>query len=126
MTISALVTGSLFRRPEQRRSRNDRAYVTTTVKAAGGNEVHFVNVVAFSESAQAELLRLGEGDAVSVQGPFKAEVYEREGQTRVSLSITADCVLAARQPPKERTKKPATVKSSMDGGSPPFDDEIGF
>jgi single-stranded DNA-binding protein len=45
---------------------------------------------------QAELMRLADGDAISVQGAFKIETYEKDGVTRVSLSIVADHVFALR------------------------------
>jgi single-stranded DNA-binding protein len=47
-------------------------------------------------------MRLGDGDAVSVQGPLKVETYEKDGATKLSLSVVADHVMALRQPPKER------------------------
>src|ERR1700746_3718983 len=59
-------------------------------------------VTAFSKTAQAELMRLGDGDALSVQGSFKAELYDKDGDKRLSLSLVADCVLALRQ--QRRTK----------------------
>jgi single-stranded DNA-binding protein len=54
-------------------------------------------VLAFSESIQAELLRLQDGDAISVQGAFKVELYEKDGEKRFSLSIIADNMLALLQ-----------------------------
>ncbi|MCI0600859.1 MAG: hypothetical protein L0Y60_15320 [Beijerinckiaceae bacterium] len=45
-----------------------------------------------------------DGDTISVQGPFKAELY---GEKRLSLSIVADNVLALRQPAKTRKAQPA-------------------
>ncbi len=59
-------------------------------------------MTAFSDPAQAELMRLGEGDGVSVQGALKVETYERDGETKLSLSLVADHVLPLRQPPKPR------------------------
>jgi single-stranded DNA-binding protein len=97
---AALVTGTLYRSPEQRTGKTGRPFVTATIKAKDGESFQWWRVTAFSESAQAELLRLDEGDHVSVQGNFKAELYE----TRLSLSIIADQVLAVRQPPKERAR----------------------
>ena len=54
-------------------------------------------LVAFSERVHAELMRLADGDAISVQGPFKAELYDKDGEKRLSLSIIADNVLALHQ-----------------------------
>jgi hypothetical protein len=39
-----------------------------------------------------------------VQGALKAETYEKDGATKLSLSVVADHVLALRQPPKPREK----------------------
>ena len=56
-------------------------------------------MTAFSESVQAELMRLDEGESVCIQGAFKVELYQPEGgEPKASLSIIADNVLALRQP----------------------------
>jgi single-stranded DNA-binding protein len=74
----------------------------TALKAKNGDESQWWKVLAFSESVQAELLRLQDGDAISVQGTLKAELYDKDGEKRLSLSIIADNVLALRQPSKAR------------------------
>jgi single-stranded DNA-binding protein len=100
MSGSVLVTGSIFRQPEQRMS-------------------------------QAELLRLNDGDGVSVQGTLRAETYEKDGSSKVGLTVMADQVLALRQPPKTRERKPSEAKSqttdrTFDDRSRSFDDQIPF
>ena len=102
MTTYALVTGTLFRPPEQRTSKNGKLFVTATLVAKDGEATQWWRVTAFSETAQAEILRLSEGDALSVQGPLKVEEYEKDGQKRVSLGVIAGHVLALSQPPKPR------------------------
>jgi len=134
MSVLALVTGSIFRRPAQRTSKAGKPFVTTTVKVAAGNELQFWNVIAFSETAQAELLRLDEGDGAALQGPLKVEQYERDGKTRISFSVTADRVLALSQPPKARephqreTKEaePRSTQRSESSRPAIFDDDIPF
>jgi single-stranded DNA-binding protein len=106
---AVLVSGTLFKTPEQKTSKAGRAFVTATLKARDGDAMQFWRVTVFSESAQAELLRLGEGDAVSAQGSMKAELYAKDGgEQRLSLSIVADQILALKQPPKQRDAKPKT------------------
>jgi len=125
MTAFAIVTGSLFKAPEQRTSRTWRPFVTATIRAKDGEASQWWRVTAFSESAQAELMRLDDGDALAVQGAFKAELYQPEGgEARVSLSIAADHVLALRQPPKER--KLAQREAPARGGAAAFNDSIPF
>jgi hypothetical protein len=107
--IAALVAGSLFRAPEQRISKAGRPFASATLKVKDGEGVQFIRLVIFSESAMAELMRLAEGDALSAQGSFKAELYAKDGDApKLSLSIVADQILALKQPPKQREAKPKT------------------
>jgi single-stranded DNA-binding protein len=106
--ITALVTGALFKAPESRTSKSGKPFVTATIRAKDGDAMTFIRIVAFYETVQAELLRLREGDSLSVQGAFKAELYKPEGgEPKLSLSMVADHVLALRQPPKDRQAKGA-------------------
>ena len=102
-----LVSGSIFRAPESRVSKSGKPFVTATLRCKDGDASQWWKILAFSESACAELLRLGDGDAVSAQGQLKAELYEKDGETRLSLSVIADHVLALKQPPRQREKKAA-------------------
>jgi hypothetical protein len=119
MTAYALVTGTLFRAPEQRTSKAGKLYVTATIKAKDGDAFQFWRATAFSESSQAELMRLTDGDAVSIQGGLKAELYAKDGgEPKLSLSVLADHVLALRQPPKPRRqdeRTPTTI-AKFDAG----------
>ncbi len=133
--IAALVTGVLFRSAETRTSKAGKPFVAATIRVKDGDESRFVRIVAFSESAQAELLRLHDGDFFSAQGPLKAEVYEKDGTHRASLDMVANHVLALRQPPKERKPKsaaPATrprqerLAGSWSAASGDPDDSIPF
>jgi single-stranded DNA-binding protein len=95
-----LIAGSLFREPERRTSKAGKPFVTATIRAKDGADGNFWNIVASSESAQSELMRLSEGEAMAVQGAMRIEEYEKDGQKRVSLSIVAEHVLALRHPQK--------------------------
>jgi single-stranded DNA-binding protein len=129
MSVLVLVSGTLFRAPEQRTSKASKPFVTTKIKATSGGELQFWSVAAFSESAQAELLRLNVGDALAVQGAVRIEQYERDGETRISFSVTADSVLALRHPPRQREKKDTKPQPSGQSARPAaraFDDDIPF
>jgi single-stranded DNA-binding protein len=107
MSVAILISGSIFREPQQRNSATGRPYVTATIKASGADNESsdFWNVLAFGDSAQAELLRLADGDKVSLQGKPKLEIFEKDGRARISRTVFADNVLALRAPPKERKPK---------------------
>jgi hypothetical protein len=106
MTAHVLVNGTLFRAPEQRTSKTGKPFVSATLKCVDGETLQWWKVVVFSESAQAELMRLGEDDALSAQGAMTAGLYTPiGGETKLSFSLVADQVLALRQPTRERKPK---------------------
>jgi single-stranded DNA-binding protein len=63
-----LVAGTLIRPPEQRTAKNGKPFVSATIRVKDADESQWWKVLAFSENAQAELMRLTSGDAISVQG----------------------------------------------------------
>lgn len=102
----ALVQGVLFKDPESRTSRSGNPFTMATIRAKDGDAFVFWKVFCFSESQQGELGRLRAGDALACQGSFRAEIYVPPGaEPRVSLTMTADQVLALKQPPKQRKPK---------------------
>ncbi len=130
MTTLALVVGTLFRAPEQKTSKAGRPFVTATIRTRDGDASTFWRVTAFSESAQAEVMRLGDGDGVSIQGPMRAELYRPgNGEPRVSLSIVADAVLALRQPErpaKDPGPRREAFKARCGRADPDLDDGAPF
>jgi single-stranded DNA-binding protein len=109
LTAHVLISGTLFRAPESRVSKSGRNFVTATLRCKDGDGSQFWRATAFSETAQSELLRLGDGDSVSVQGALKVELYRPDGgEPRISLSVVADSVLPLRAAPKERKPKATT------------------
>jgi hypothetical protein len=114
MTVHVLVTGTLFRAAEQKISQAHKRYVTATMKAASvdASNSEFWTVLAFSDTAQSELLRLGAGEKFSVQGGLKLTTFETNGEMRISRTVFADSVLALRAPPKEKKLKPAATPAA--------------
>lgn len=137
MSVAILLTGKLERAPEQRMSRNGAPFTMATLRVSAGTELQFWRIFVFSESAQAELARLGEGDVIAAQGSPKFELYTPEsGAPRVSLSMTADAILPLKAAPKERrpkAEKPAAPPDTRQRierrpcvTEPCLDDDIGF
>jgi single-stranded DNA-binding protein len=102
MTLHALASGSLWEAPERRQSKNGNSFVLASLKVkVGAEETRTVKVLAFSESVQDELMQLRHGDALSVTGSFKAEIYTPENRgPRLNLTIFAESVLPLRVEPK--------------------------
>ena len=43
--------------------------------------------ITFAEGAQTELMRLGEGDSISIQGALRVETYAKAGEKRVVAKL---------------------------------------
>jgi single-stranded DNA-binding protein len=138
MSVAVLVTGTLFKEPQQRTSQAGKRYTVATIKAAAADNTtsDFWSVLAFGTSAGEELLRLAVGERLAVQGGMKVETYTaNDGTTKISRTVFADHVMALRAPPKERRpKKPAAdapietpAKETAAAGEPAFfNDDIPF
>jgi hypothetical protein len=131
MSTFALIAGSLFRNPERKTSKAGKAYVTATVKAVvAGNESEFWRLIVFSESAQAELMRLADGDKLSAQGSMKIELYRaNDGSEKISRTLMADGVLALKPSPREKKLKLESAGVRAENGTQggrDFDDPVPF
>lgn len=138
MTAHVLISGTLFREPERRTSKAGKPFVTSTIKVKDGDTLQFWRVIAFTEGVRAELTRLTDGDALSVQGALKTETYEKDGETKLSLTVLADHVLALRQPRSRREQissgtadgRPASRRQRREPEAEkaeiPFDDAVPF
>ena len=95
--IDALISGKLYGQPTERTSKTGKPFVVAKVRAATGDgESMFINVLAFSDSAQAALLALGDGDSVALTGSLTPKTWtDKEGNARPGLDLVAHQVLTA-------------------------------
>jgi hypothetical protein len=137
MSVAILISGSIFKEPTQRTSASGKRYVVTTLKAAAADNAtsDFWSVLAFGDTAGAELMRLGINERVTIQGSLKLEIYTAasDGKPKISRTVFADHVMALRQPPKERKPKSlpagskaadALVKQSIAPPDPDLNDDL--
>lgn len=95
--IEALMAGKLVGKPDSRMSRGGTAYVLARLRVpSGSDEVHFVRLTTFSDSACAALLAVDDGDAVAVASTLKAGAWvNRDGAARPNLDMVVAQVLTA-------------------------------
>ena len=119
MTAHVLISGVLYRAPEQRIAKSGKPFWSATIRVKDGDASQWWKLLVFSESAGTELMRLGDGDALSAQGTMRAETYEKNGETRISMTCFADHILPLKPAPKERRPKasPPSTPSSPDRSS---------
>jgi hypothetical protein len=124
--VLVLVQGCLFKAPEEKISQAGRRFVSATIKVGGENrDGEFWACLAFSASTQAELLRLGAGDALSAQGSAKIELYQKDGgEVRISRTIFANAILPLRAPPREKKPKAAKASPTQGATDPNLNDDL--
>ena len=106
MTAYVLISGTLYKAPEQRVSKNSKTFATATLKCGYGDDCTFWRITAFAESAMSALLELSDGDALSAAGTMKAELYTPPGkEPRVSLSLIASSVISAKAAKNEAARE---------------------
>jgi single-stranded DNA-binding protein len=102
MTAFVLITGALWRKPELRRARNGKAFVTAKIRMSDndGNYSYWA-INAFDEGAAQSLLSCDEGDLIAARGALRQEVYTPEGKPpRINATCTATGILNLSQRPK--------------------------
>lgn len=101
--IDALIAGRLRGQPTQRTSKNGNSFTTAKLVVPTGDDSMFCNVICFAEPAQAALLALGDGEAVSLAGSLKVGIWQaQDGTARPSLDLTVSAVLSAYSVAKRR------------------------
>lgn len=116
--IDALIAGRLYGTPQSRTSRNGNAFAIAKVRTPMANgESSFVNVIAFSDTAQAALLALADGDSVALAGELKVSVYtNKDGEAKPSLDLTAHAVLTEYHVSRRRKTMTAADESERHEG----------
>jgi single-stranded DNA-binding protein len=95
------IKGIMFKSPELKTSKSGNAYAVATLKVKDGDTNKFWRVMGFKDAAPA-LMGFNDGDLVRAEGAIKIETYEKDGQTRVALSMLANSVEAPAQSNGER------------------------
>jgi single-stranded DNA-binding protein len=93
--LNVLVSGKLIKDPVSRIGSSGKPFTTALLRVDTGEEEQMlVSVIAFQESAE-KLGRLKAGDGVAIAGSAKLSSWEKEGEVKHGLSVTASAVLSA-------------------------------
>ncbi len=119
--IDALIAGRIYGQPQSKTSRNGNAFATAKVRTPMANgEATFVNVIAFSNTAQTALLALQDGDSAAIAGELRVSAYlDKGGLPKPSLDLTAHQVLTEYHVARKRK----AVKGADSGPAGEFPDD---
>ncbi len=76
MTAFAIVTGVLFKTPEQRTSKTGKPFVTAIIRVRDGEAPVWWKIVAFAEDVRTELARLDEGELLLRARRFQGRIVQ--------------------------------------------------
>ncbi|HEU4457776.1 MAG TPA: single-stranded DNA-binding protein [Methylibium sp.] len=112
--LSVLIEGTVTAAPVSRTSARGTAFVTAQMRCAGEDgEAVWCSVIAFSASAAEALLALASGDAVAVAGHAALSQWEKNGEHRVGMKVTASRVMTVYEAGQRR--KASTPRGASDG-----------
>jgi hypothetical protein len=131
MTTFVLVSGVLQKPASRLIAKCGKCYTAATLKTRDGEAVSFWKLLAFSETVQEDLLRLGEGESLSAQGALRVEIYlpTNGAEPHIEFSCMVNAILAAKQPRKPKAKQPAPALADdrrAPATAPAFDDDLPF
>ena len=119
--LTGLLAGTIASTPKSGTSASGVRWANCVIRCPvgqdkeGAAESAFVSVACFGDDADA-LARLGKGDSVTAQGSIKPTVYEKDGQERHGLSMTAAHLLTAYQVKKKRGDQPSQPSRNQGNG----------
>jgi single-stranded DNA-binding protein len=116
--LSVLIEGALIGVPVQRTSAKGSTFVTAQVRCNGDDgESVLCSVIAFQATAAETLAALGAGDTVAVAGPAALSQWEKNGEHKVGLKVTASRVMSVYDAGMRR--KAASPERELGGSRPP-------
>ena len=105
--FDGLLGGKIYGQPAQRTGKNGNAFTVAKMRVpTGDGEAMFASLICFDAKAQAGLLALGDGDAVSVAGAVTVKVWtgHQDGQPRPAVDVVVSQVLSVYAIKKKRDK----------------------
>ena len=126
--LFAMVQGPLAFDVKSGTSASGNAWARATVRAAMGEAIDLITVVAFGSEA-AELARLQRGQIVQAAGRFELSHYEKNGEKRLSATLVCGHIEILRRPKRDKPigTDPQQALSRAASEVDPFDSpEIGF
>ena len=119
--LSVLIEGTLLAAPVQRISAKGTPFVTVQLRCSGDGESILCSVIAFQVAAVEALAALTAGDTVAVAGPAALLQWEKNGQHRVGLKVTATRVLTVYEAGMRRkAASQSQEREPRDGLTPGF------
>jgi single-stranded DNA-binding protein len=124
--LDVLISGKLIRDPVSRTGQSGKPFTTALLRCDTGEEEQtLVSVIAFNEVSE-RLSRLKAGDGVAIVGSAKLSSWEKDGETKHGLSVTASSVLSAFDVKRRRGNEVAKDKPAVRDPGSEINDEIPF
>lgn len=102
--FDGLISGRLIHKPKGGSTKAGKplAYCLLKVTCENSEQTLLVSVIAFEERAEA-LMKLDSGDSLSVSGSCRMTEWDRDGEFRHGIAVTAHQVMSAYKQRKKRS-----------------------
>lgn len=101
--LSVLIEGTLTAAPVQRTTVKGQPFATAKIREAGEDgETVWCSVITFNADAVEGLAALTSGDSVAIAGHAAISTWEKGGEHRAGLKVTASRVLSVYAAGKRR------------------------
>ncbi len=131
--FEVLISGKLVRDPQVRVGQSGKPFTTALVRIPiEGEEANLASVIAFGDVGE-QLGRLKASSAVCLSGAAKLSSWERDGELRHGLNVTASAILSLHEAnkrqgaaPERRSPAAAPQRTAPPATEPEFDDPLPF
>lgn len=101
--IGALIQGTMSSDPVARKTSSGHVFWTVNLRVPAGDDVLFIGLATFDETAGERLMQLSKGASVAAAGALEVNTWTtKEGETRSGWRLTANEVLSVYQARKRR------------------------
>ena len=102
--LSVLIQGTLTAAPVSRTTSKGQPYTTANLRTTGADgETVWTSVIAFNADAAEALAALASGDSLAIAGHAALSTWEKDGEYRAGLKVTATHVLSVYAAGKRRS-----------------------
>lgn len=108
--IECAFTGRVGKDIELRTSKAGKPWCSFTVAVGADDAAQWVRVALFGEKGEEAARTIAKGDRVYIEGRLKLATWEKDGEARAGLDVTAWLAQAVG---KIGNKKPATPRESV-------------
>lgn len=121
--IECAITGRLAQEVQLRTSKSGKPWASLSIAVGADDDVQWVRCACFGETAE-QAAKIVKGATVYIEGKIRLDRWEKDGEAKAGLSVTASIVMALGQIGRRRVsddnaqRRPARSAAKADCARP--------